>query len=144
MLQRRAKEEKLIDETKCSTVTGFTQALSQEYEISWILNTAAIYHFCGIQNLLKDYRPVKNTTMLVAVRGIFCDIILTSLTCPLCCRGFGSGRHFPAPPACYEYGYVLAQFYYVIFIVSNAHVNYGYMDYLYICGTLSVVFYCIE
>ncbi|GBN24000.1 hypothetical protein AVEN_153267-1 [Araneus ventricosus] len=49
--------------------------LSQGYEKdSWISDTAATSHFCSNKNLLRNFRPVKNTTMSVAVGGVRCDI----------------------------------------------------------------------
>ncbi|GBN24616.1 hypothetical protein AVEN_249587-1 [Araneus ventricosus] len=49
--------------------------LSQGYEKdSWILDTAATSHFCNNKNLLRNFRPVKNTIMSVAVGGVRCDI----------------------------------------------------------------------
>ncbi|GBM64434.1 hypothetical protein AVEN_167366-1 [Araneus ventricosus] len=49
--------------------------LSQDYKKdSWILGTAAASHFCSNKNLLRNFRPVKNTTMSVAVGGVRSDI----------------------------------------------------------------------
>ncbi|GBN46253.1 hypothetical protein AVEN_241653-1 [Araneus ventricosus] len=49
--------------------------LSQDYERdAWILDTAATSHFCSNKNLLRNFRPIKNMTMSVAVGGVRCDI----------------------------------------------------------------------
>ncbi|GBN77630.1 hypothetical protein AVEN_260648-1 [Araneus ventricosus] len=49
--------------------------LSQDYErYAWILDTAATFHFCSNKNLLRNFRPIKNMTMSVAVGGVRCDI----------------------------------------------------------------------
>ncbi|GBM83656.1 Retrovirus-related Pol polyprotein from transposon TNT 1-94, partial [Araneus ventricosus] len=49
--------------------------LSQDYERdAWILDTAATSHFCSKKSLLRNFRPVKNLTMSVAVDGVLCDI----------------------------------------------------------------------
>ncbi|GBO41516.1 hypothetical protein AVEN_51867-1 [Araneus ventricosus] len=49
--------------------------LSQDYERdAWILDTAATSHFCSKKSLLRNFRPVKNLTMSVAVGGVRCDI----------------------------------------------------------------------
>ncbi|GBN95599.1 Retrovirus-related Pol polyprotein from transposon TNT 1-94 [Araneus ventricosus] len=49
--------------------------LSQDYERdAWILDTAATSHFYSNKNLLRNFRPVKNLTMSVAVGGVRCDI----------------------------------------------------------------------
>ncbi|GBM83683.1 Retrovirus-related Pol polyprotein from transposon TNT 1-94 [Araneus ventricosus] len=49
--------------------------LSQDYERdAWILDTAATSHFCSKKSLLRNFRPVKNLTMSVAVDGVRCDI----------------------------------------------------------------------
>ncbi|KAF8795519.1 Retrovirus-related Pol polyprotein like [Argiope bruennichi] len=43
-------------------------------DTSWIFDTAATSHFCGNRSLLQNYRPVKGTTMSVAIGGVQCDI----------------------------------------------------------------------
>ncbi|GBM43057.1 Retrovirus-related Pol polyprotein from transposon TNT 1-94, partial [Araneus ventricosus] len=49
--------------------------LSQDYERdAWILDTAATSHFCSKKSLLRNFRPVKNMTISVAVGGERCDI----------------------------------------------------------------------
>ncbi|GBL59411.1 Copia protein [Araneus ventricosus] len=49
--------------------------LNQDYERdAWILDTAATSHFCSKKSLLRNFRPVKNLTMSVAVGGVRCDI----------------------------------------------------------------------
>ncbi|GBN95072.1 hypothetical protein AVEN_77967-1 [Araneus ventricosus] len=49
--------------------------LSQDYERdAWILDTAATSYFCSKKSLLRNFRPVKNLTMSVAVGGVRCDL----------------------------------------------------------------------
>lgn len=42
--------------------------------LHWVFDTAATSHFCNSKHLMKDFHPIENTSVAVAVGGVTCPV----------------------------------------------------------------------
>lgn len=46
----------------------------QDMDTEWIFDTAASHHFCSNRHLLRDFQPMHNASMKVAIGGVSCPV----------------------------------------------------------------------